>query len=36
MQERKERLEKLKKRRAEAEKLITYLDGEIGVLETLV
>lgn len=36
MQERKDRLEKLKERKAETEKLITYLDDEIGVLEALV
>jgi hypothetical protein len=36
MQERKDRLVKLKERKAETEKLIEYLDGEIGVLETLV
>jgi hypothetical protein len=36
MQDRKERLEKLNKRKEDTEKLLEYLNGEIELLETLV
>jgi hypothetical protein len=36
MQDRKERLAKLKKRKEETDKLLEYLNGEIELLETLV